>query len=151
MINVFQEPFHVRLKSWHDMRESIKELPILEQCIRIDSWWQYAPLVNHYLHPLDISMWPSDPWQLLSDNVYCEIARGLGMCYTLRFMGINDIRMVQANDVQGYEVFLVLVNNAKYILNYYPNTILNNKLQDFSIIRDLKFNMEKNNEGNRLE
>lgn len=151
MMNIFQEPFYVRLKSWHDLREEVKELSVEQQCVKIDAWWQKAPLVNHYLHPQDIKSWPSDPWQLLSDNTYCDVARALGICYTLEFLDILDIQLVEAKDVQGFEVILVLVDNAKYILNYWPNTVLNNKSQDFSIIRQINYKMEKNNESSRLE
>ncbi|MFM8370736.1 MAG: hypothetical protein ACKOBD_18465, partial [Chloroflexota bacterium] len=47
--------------------------------------------------------------------------------------GVNDIKMVQAIDNNKEEVILVLVDNAKYILNYWPNTVVNNCLQDFTI------------------
>jgi hypothetical protein len=33
--------------------------------------------------------WP-DPWQLLSDDVYCEVARGLGILYTITLLDRAD-------------------------------------------------------------
>jgi len=76
--------------------------------------------------------WP-DPWELLVENTYCYVARALGMCYTLHMLGIDDFNMVEAIDNQGNEVVLVLVDNAKYILNYWPESVVNNSTKDFTI------------------
>ena len=104
--------------------------------MEIDKWWQYAPLVNHYLHPTDLPTWPG-PWELLVENTYCTLARGLGMCYTLLLMNITDIEFVLATDSQGNDTSLVLVDNAKYLLNYWPGTVISNNLQDFKIVQQL--------------
>lgn len=135
-MNVFQSSYAVRLNSWHQLRESLKNESLLTMCIEVDKWWQFAPFVSHYLHTHDIKSWP-DPWELLVDNTYCSVAKALGMCYTLYLMGITDIEMVEARDRQGTDVVLVLVDHAKYVLNYWPDTIVNNKLNDFSIIRPI--------------
>jgi hypothetical protein len=107
-----------------------------QQCIEIDSWWQKAPLINHYLHPIDLPIWPG-PWELLVENTYCTLARGLGMCYTLILMNITNIEYVLAKDLEDSEIPLVLVDNAKYILNYWPDTVISNNLQDFKIVSKL--------------
>ena len=70
MINVFITDFETRLRSWVDLRNSIKDSTLENQCIEIDRFWQRVPTVNHYLHPDFIQEWP-DPWQLISDNTYC--------------------------------------------------------------------------------
>ena len=80
--------------------------------------------------------WP-DPWELLSENTYCEVARALGMCYTLYLIGVNDIELVLARNDTAEDVVLVLVDNAKYILNYWPNTVISNKLKDFKVVQKL--------------
>lgn len=105
-------------------------------CMKVDKFWQECPLVNHYLHPADIVDWPT-PWELLSDNNYCLYARALGMAYTLLLLGIENIDFVDAIDDNSENVCLVLVDNAKYILNYHPNMVVNMKLSDFSDIRYL--------------
>jgi hypothetical protein len=76
--------------------------------------------------------WPT-PWELIYDNEYCVYARALGMIYTLLLSGINDIDLVEAIDDNSEDVVLVLVDNAKYILNYWPDTVVNNCLSDFTI------------------
>jgi len=132
-MNIFQSTYEARLQDWFQLRKSVINLPIEQQCITIDEWWQHAPLVTHHLHPHDIDNWP-DPWELLSENTYCEVARALGMCYTLLLLDITDVEMVLATNNIGEDVVLVLVDNAKYILNYWPNTVVNNNLRDFKVV-----------------
>lgn len=135
-MNIFQSTYEARLQDWFQLRESVAKLSLQEQCVIIDKWWQRAPLVNHYLHPYDIDNWPN-PWELLSENTYCEVARALGMCYTLLLLGINDVEMVLAKNDTNEDVVLVLVDNAKYILNYWPDTVISNTLKDFKVVDKL--------------
>ncbi len=134
MFNIFQHNYESRLQSWHDLRTKAEKLNTLDKCILIDSFWQQAPLVNHHLHILDSHIWP-DPWELLVENTYCSIAKALGICYTLLLTDIDDIELVEATDKTGNDVVLVLVDRAKYVLNYWPNTVLSNTLSDFTIKR----------------
>ena len=136
MINVFQLNYDARLRSWYDLRKSLENADTKTKCLEIDRWWQSAPLVNHYLHPHEISAWPG-PWELLNDNEYCLFARGLGMIYTLLLSGINDIDFCMATDDNSEDVALVLVDNAKYVLNYWPDSVLNINLQDFKVVQKI--------------
>ena len=136
MINVFQLNYDARLRSWYELMSQIEGTLIQNKCVEIDEYWQRAPLVNHHLHILDVSSWPG-PWDLLVENTYCTVARALGMCYTLLLMNITDVEYVLAKDIDNNEVPLVLVDNAKYILNYWPDTVISNKLQDFKIVSKL--------------
>ena len=135
-MNIFQSTYEARLQDWFQLRKSVINLPIEQQCITIDNWWQQAPLVTHHLHPYDIENWP-DPWELLSENTYCEVARALGMCYTLHLVGVTNIELVLATNEIAEDVVLVLVDNAKYIMNYWPNTVISNKLKDFKVVNKL--------------
>jgi len=134
VINVFQQNYDTRLRSWYELRKKIEYLDTQVKCVEIDHWWQQAPLVNHYLHILDSSTWPG-PWDLLVENTYCTVARAVGMCYTLLLTGEKDIELVEATDKTGDDVVLVLVDNAKYILSYWPDTVLSNSLTEFTIKR----------------
>ena len=135
-MNIFQSTYEARLQDWFQLRTSVTSLPIEQQCVTIDEWWQQCPLVTHHLHPQAIDNWP-DPWELLSENTYCEVARALGMCYTLHLIGINDIELVLARNDTAEDVVLVLVDNAKYIMNYWPNTVISNTLKDFKVVQKL--------------
>ena len=136
MTNVFILGFELRLRSWVDLREKVKHLDPIDQYQTIDDFWQQVPMSNHYLHTDFIKDWP-DPWQLIHDNIFCSYARALGMIYTLLLLGNKSIDLVEAKDDNNNEVVLVLVDDAKYVLNYWPGTVLNNRLQDFVITRTL--------------
>jgi hypothetical protein len=78
------------------------------------------------LHWDDRADWP-DPWQLLSDNIYCDLARGLGILYTITVLDRDDLQdAVLVDSDQGN---LVLVENGKYILNWDQSIGLNINLQ----------------------
>ena len=133
-MNAFQLDFHTRVKTWSELRVKLADCSLRDQCVEVDKFWQQSPISNHYLHPADIKQWP-DPWQLLNDNIYCNYARALGMIYTLVLLGITDIDLVDSIDYNSVSVILVLVDHAKYVLNYWPGTVVNNKLQNFTVVR----------------
>lgn len=136
MINVFQLNYDSRLRSWYELRQTLQNSDIQTKCLEIDKWWQHAPIVNHYLHPHEIDTWPT-PWELLYDNEYCHVARGLGMIYTLMLTGIKEVDFSLGKDDNNEDVALVIVDHAKYVLNYWPNTVVNINLQNFKITDSL--------------
>jgi hypothetical protein len=140
-MNPFQLPYIERLKQFRDLRMSLLTQTLEQQCIEIDRWWQQAPLIKHNLSWTDSDNW-TDPWTMLSDNLYGPLDRAIGMCYTLLMIGVENVELVQAQDQQAEEHYLVLVND--YILNYWPNTILTNKLSDFTISKKLSTTLLKN-------
>jgi len=134
--NVFILDYETRLRAWATLREKIPQLPIDQRCVEIDNFWQRVPLMTHYLHTDYMNDWP-DPWQLISDNLYCYYGRALGMIYTLILSDTKNIELVEAIDDNSNEVVLVLVDDAKYVLNYWPDTVVNNLITDFKITRTL--------------
>ena len=59
------------------------------------------------------------------------------MIYTLILTDTKNIALVEAKDDNSNEVVLVLVDNAKYVLNYWPDMVVNNHINDFVITRTL--------------
>ena len=139
-MNVFQINYEHRLRDWRQLRTDIATLPLAEQCVQVDKWWQQTPFVNHHLAWNDTTNWP-DPWTLLSENTYCLLTRAVGMCYTLLMSDVTEIELVHASDSLCEEHYLVLVDGAKYVMNYWPNTVLSTRLTDFKILnsKDLEF------------
>lgn len=135
-MNVFLTDFYSRLRSWHELRKTLEGSSLDQICVEVDSFWQQCPLSNHYLHPDDIEDWPS-PWELISDNNFCYYARALGMIYTLLLLGVKDIDFVESTDYNGNDVVLVLVDNAKYVMNYWPRSVLNINLAEFKITKHI--------------
>jgi len=142
VINVFQLNYDSRLQHWYDLRQKLQHADTATKCIEIDKWWQSAPLVNHYLHPHEIDTWPG-PWELLNDNEYCSLARGLGMIYTLLLTGVTDVDFCIGKDDNDEDVALVTVDNAKYVLNYWPHMVVNINLTNFKITNSLDLNKIK--------
>ncbi len=136
MTNVFILDYATRLKAWSDLRAKLKGSTIESQCIEIDRFWQRVPTQTYYLHTDYIKDWPT-PWELISDNLYCYYARALGMIYTLLLLGTKNIELVEAKDDNSNEVVLVLVDDAKYVLNYWPDTVVNNFIINFKITKTL--------------
>ena len=89
--------------------------------------WSSAPFVTYYLDPSDPSNWP-DPWTLLAENYWCEVAKSLGIIYTIYFSSHKNVSIeyniyYDHNDKTRYN--LVQIDNGKYILNCYPFEIVN--------------------------
>jgi len=133
-MNVFTMPYEHRLEEWSKLRQSVADKTLEETCVKVDKFWQQCPLNNYYLHPHDMKVWPG-PWQLLHDNVYCFYARALGIIYTMSILGIKDVDLVSATDYNNVDVVLVLVDNAKYVLNYWPDSVVNTVLSDFTNVK----------------
>ena len=120
---MWYQDFSDRLGDWSDLRTSVQNLPLEQALQTINEWWFNSPWQSYYLHWDDLPSWP-DPWQLLSDNVFCEVARGLGILYTISMIDHPEIAsadLVLTDD--GYN--LVLVNKEIYILNWNKDTIVN--------------------------
>lgn len=112
--------FTARLSQWTDLRARVQSLPA-DQCLsEINAWWFESPWSNFYLHWDDRKTWP-DPWQLLHDNIYCSLARGLGILYTVTLLDRDDL-----NDAELVETGadnLVCINNGQWVLNYAADQI----------------------------
>jgi hypothetical protein len=107
-----------RLTEWRRIRD---EIETSDQPLEIvaDLWGQ-APFVNPFLDPWNPSKWP-DPWKLILDGKFDDLAISLGMLYTLklteRFMYTPcEIHKSITFDKKD-SMFLLVVNNSS-VLNY---------------------------------
>ena len=107
--------FEQRLVAWQQLRDEVGQQLTPENLQRIEQWWMQSPWQSYYLHWDDRRDWP-DPWDLLSDNMFCCLARALGIMYTIALCtGADKFNAVLA-EVDGNN--LVLIDNGKYILNW---------------------------------
>jgi hypothetical protein len=126
--------FSDRLSSWNLLRTQCQQMDTESALTTINSWWFHSPWKPYYLHWDDIRDWP-DPWQLLSDNYYCDVARGLGILYTITLLDradLADATLVLTETGDN----LVLVNKSKYILNW-DQDITVNTIQEANIKKQL--------------
>ena len=120
---MWPQTFDARLASWNRLRDHCQNLSLESALAAVNSWWFNAPWQPYYLHWDDQSTWP-DPWQLLSDDVYCDLARGLGIAYTISMLDRADmapVTLILTEDGSN----LVQVANEKYILNWEAEQIVN--------------------------
>jgi hypothetical protein len=119
---MWSHTFPERLQAWAQLRSQAASLPLDQALNVINTWWFRAPWRPYHLHWDDQLTWP-DPWQLLDDNIYCGLARGLGIMYTIAMLDRPDIQdavMIESNSDN-----LVLVDKSKYILNWDADTVVN--------------------------
>ena len=119
---IWPKSFEQRLLAWNQLREFSAQLPADQALFAINQWWQNSPWCAYYLHWDDLRDWPT-PWQLLNDNIYCDVARGLGIMYTIIMLDRDDLQDAQLIETQTHN--LVLVQGEKYILNWDSSSILN--------------------------
>jgi hypothetical protein len=115
--------FELRLDAWANLRQQLRALPAQQALTQINDWWFQTPWRAYHLHWDDQADWP-DPWELLSDDIYCDVARGLGILYTISLLNhadLTDAELVLTDE--GHN--LVLVCQRKYILNWDTDTIVN--------------------------
>jgi hypothetical protein len=127
--------FSDRLASWAQLRDNTQHLPLELALKTINQWWFDTPWQPYYLHWDDQPAWP-DPWQLLNDNVYCDLAKALGIVYTISLLDrvdMADTKLVLTEEGDN----LVLVAKEKYILNWIPDTVVNT-FQEVKIKKQFK-------------
>jgi hypothetical protein len=120
---IWPSSFAERLEQWNSLRINCQTVSVKTALENINSWWFQTPWQPYYLHWDDRPTWP-DPWQLLNDNVYCDLARALGILYTVTMLDradMADAKLVLTQDGCN----LVLVAKEKYILNWEPDSIVN--------------------------
>ena len=118
--------FEQRLAAWNSLRDRVRDQSKPDALKEINAWWQQTPWRAYHLHWDDRQDWP-DPWQLLSDNIYCDLARALGILYTITVLDRDD--MQDAELVETEQGNLVQLDGGKYILNWGRDLGLNTNLQ----------------------
>jgi hypothetical protein len=127
-----------RLKEWKEFRNYIGCLPFSDAVTVTAKYWGTAPFVSHYLDLKEPIDWPT-PWELLSAGVYDDMARALGMTFTLFLTSHGlDHKFNIARARIGLENYnLVLIDDEKYILNYDFGEVISKEqlTKDIEIIR----------------
>jgi hypothetical protein len=132
---MWPKTFADRLAAWSALRAQVHAMDCQEALEQINAWWHQTPWKPYYLHWDDQPRWP-DPWQLLSDDVYCPVAKGLGILYTISMLDRADMADAELVLTESGDN-LVLVQETKYILNWSPDSVVNT-FQEVKIVRQLK-------------
>ena len=126
------EDYDSRLRSYRHLRLALPHANLERQLHVINEWWADAPEGTNIIHWQDRDNWP-DPWKLLAESVYDELAKALGIAYTILFVDNTlDVNILRAMDTNGNDCIVVLVNN-KYILNWDSESVISTPVQEFTI------------------
>jgi hypothetical protein len=139
---MFQLKAEDRMKSWREFRTSLESLSVESALAQTAQLWARAPFVPYNLDP-DLSQeWP-DPWTLIYENVYCDVAKCLGIVYTIQLTKHSkdlEIEFRQYEDTKTRYVYnLAWINRGKYILNMIDGEVLNNTQFDKNLKLKHKF------------
>lgn len=107
-----------KLAEWKKIRDRLEhcEFPLQE----VVDLWSTAPFVANYIDPFNTKKWP-DPWHLILDGRFDDLAICLGMLYTLqltqRFMSSHyEIHMSIAPEIKDPAFYLLI--DRSFVLNY---------------------------------
>jgi hypothetical protein len=117
------------MKAWREFRIGIELLPLEQALLQTAEFWADAPFVPYNLDPAFPNSWP-DPWTLIYENIYCDVAKCLGIVYTIALTSHKEnagieFRLYQ-DSKNDYEYNLAWFAQGKYILNMVDGEILNN-------------------------
>lgn len=116
------------LTHWRDFRKSLAALPLDTILTKVIKFWHGCPFSPYYLDPERPANWP-DPWTLIQENYYCDVAKALGIVYTLSLLQREDILdlelHVYVDPETKYQYNAVCINRGKYILNLIDDEVLN--------------------------
>ena len=120
-----------RIARWRDFRKSLDDLPLADAVQAVAEFWHSCPYQPYYLDPADPESWPT-AWDLIAENYYCDLAKALGIVYTIQFTqhgNTLDVEIHIYNDpVTGYVYQLPVLAKGKYVVNFIDNKIVNIEL-----------------------
>lgn len=129
--------FEERLQYWHSLRQSCCSQAVHDLYLTINDWWFKSPMVNRTIKWEDFPAWPN-PWDLLEKDGLCDLARALGIVYTL--MMLDNSYQQRLHIVRSGKDNLVQIDDGKYILNWCPGELLNINSQQFTPLQYLNCN-----------
>jgi hypothetical protein len=94
----------------------------------VAEFWQTCPYVPYYLDPSDPEQWPS-PWELISENYYCDLAKAAGMLYTIYFTthgkSLSPEIHVYNDPEKEFTYNLPILAQGKYVINLVDAAVVN--------------------------
>jgi len=112
-----------RLTAWKQFRDNLEtsNTPFED----VASFWSSAPFVSPYLNPQNPTEWP-DPWTLIVDGRFDELAIVVGMLYTIkltqRFMNSQFEIHTSTRPEEKESIYMLVIDN-KYVINYEYRTV----------------------------
>lgn len=115
-----------RLARWREFRKKLDTQTIQEAVQSVADFWTKCPFTPYYLDIDKPEEWP-DPWTLIEENCYCDIAIAIGMLYTIKFT-VHDpaVEFRTYYDPESKVYYnLAWINEGKYVLNMTEGELVN--------------------------
>jgi hypothetical protein len=117
-----------RLDRWKQFRLEISNQSLEDAVHSVQLFWQSCPFIPFYLMPEDNTNWP-DPWELITENYYCDLAKTLGMLYTIHLSShgksIDPEIRVYYDAKKRFDYHIAYLCQGKYVLNLVEGEIVN--------------------------
>lgn len=130
-----------RLEHWKRFRKEIDKLEFETALDRLAQFWGGAPFQPFYLESQQPETWP-DPWTLIVENCYCDLAKALGILYTLHLSvhKTHDYSLVIMRQQQTRYLYnLVWIDNGKYVLNLDTAEVVNKKSIPDNLVKIIEY------------
>ena len=129
-----------RLNLWKNFRNELDSISFSEALVAVTDFWSLCPFTPYYLDPDEAITWP-DPWQLITENYYCDLAKALAMLYTLHLTKHKskldpEIR-IYYDTLSRHRYHIVYLCQGKYVLNLIEGQVVNKEHinQELKLIR----------------
>ena len=117
-----------RLSDCKLFRNKLSQSTLPDAVSKAQELWQSCPFTPFYLDPEKPHDWP-DPWELITENYYCDLAKCLGIIYTLHLTAHKDqlfseLRTYRDTNTR-YDYHIAYLCHGKYVLNLIEGEIVN--------------------------
>jgi hypothetical protein len=130
---MFKLSTNERLARWKQFREEIGCLVLSDAINETQEFWKKCPFTPYYLDIENPTNWP-DPWQLITENYYCDLAKVLGIVYTLHLSKHSELIKpeirVYYNSKTRHSFCIAWFDGGKYIVNLSEDTVVNKEHLD---------------------
>jgi len=125
---MFNLPPSERLARWKQFRLSLNFVDLPNAIDLTQKFWQKCPFTPFYLDQTKPDSWP-DPWQLILENYYCDVAKCLGMLYTLH-LSDHSFRLqpelrIYTNYENKHQHCIAYLCDGKYVANLIEGEVVN--------------------------
>lgn len=134
-----------RLSKWRDFRKTLDSQTLEDAIQNSYELWKKCPFSPYYLDIATPNNWPT-PWQLLIDNYYCDIAKCLGIIYTVyltKHLNACEPELRQYVDTETKTIYTVAsFCDGKYIANFSDDDLVSASdiPTTFTLIKSLNSN-----------
>jgi len=117
-----------RLSRWREFRLELDSLSLDLAVDYTSKFWTSCPFNPYYLDLKQPNSWP-DPWQLIEENYYCDLAKTLGIVYTLYLTKhgpqLQPEIKVYLDKKTRYQYHIADFCHGKYVLNLIEGQVVN--------------------------